>query len=271
MFGRRAPCLARLPEAGAERDVRDGVLVEQRVRVHAARPADARGRVDERHLAEPVGVPVGVDVRREELAVVLVVGFEPHEPTAAELARDALDRPPAEVERPRAAEGALRSRRIGAREVLFRRDVPGEQKALRVLLLAAEPVRAGREPDGEVRAGTAQLDSLELELAERLRPRGERVDVSRPALVAGRVVGSEPAEPEQLLEELPLRRRWVEIGEDLRRPERRRPAHSDPAACTAHDRPYVPVHPFEAGVTSPRRSARRGGRRRRRGRPRRGS
>ena len=70
-FRPRVPCGARAAEAGAERDVRRRVLVEQRVEVRAPALADARRRVDERDLAEPaaVAVRVAVDVRRDEVAV----------------------------------------------------------------------------------------------------------------------------------------------------------------------------------------------------------
>ena len=49
---------------GAERDVRRGVLVEQRVVEDEAGLADARVAVDERDLAEPRRAVVGRDVRR---------------------------------------------------------------------------------------------------------------------------------------------------------------------------------------------------------------
>jgi hypothetical protein len=52
------------------------VLVEERVEVRAAGLADARRRVDERHLAEPAPVPlrVAVEVGGDEVAVVGPVG-----------------------------------------------------------------------------------------------------------------------------------------------------------------------------------------------------
>ena len=93
---RPLPCACR--RSPAERDVRGRVLVEQRVEVGAPGLADARRRVDERDLAEPAAVPprVAVDVRGDEVAVVVRVGLEPDEPAAAELAAQPVDQPAVE-------------------------------------------------------------------------------------------------------------------------------------------------------------------------------
>ena len=64
---------ARLREARAEGHVRGGVLVEQAVVVDAARLADTRGAVDERDLAEPVGVRDRGEVAGEPVAVGLAL------------------------------------------------------------------------------------------------------------------------------------------------------------------------------------------------------
>src|SRR5207244_3824134 len=124
---------ARVRKPGTERDVRGGVLVQQRVAVRAARLPDPRRAVDECDLAEAAGVPVGIEECGEELLVVLVRSLELDEAAAAELAGDALDRPAAEVERPGAAERAAGSRRRWAREHLLGRHVRRGRTALRSL------------------------------------------------------------------------------------------------------------------------------------------
>src|SRR5579862_5278685 len=100
---------ARAAEAGAERDVRGRVLVEERVEVRHAALADARRRVDECDLAEAASVllRIAVDVARDEVAVLVVRRGEPDEPAAAKLAAQPVDQPPLERERERARERAL--------------------------------------------------------------------------------------------------------------------------------------------------------------------
>src|SRR6266516_5403471 len=62
------PLLPRVAEAGAEREVRGRVLVEEGVVVDPPLVADARGRVDEGDLAEPARVRLRIEERGEEVA-----------------------------------------------------------------------------------------------------------------------------------------------------------------------------------------------------------
>src|SRR6185295_7806500 len=95
---------ARLGEARPERHVRRGVLVEQPVVVDTARPPDSRRRVDERDLAQTVGVRDRSEVAREPVTVGGALRLEPDEAAATELAREVLDHAAAEAARARAAE-----------------------------------------------------------------------------------------------------------------------------------------------------------------------
>ena len=87
--------------------------------------ADARGRVDERDLAEPAAVAlrVAVDVRGDEVAILLLARVEPDELAVAELAAQPFDQPALKRERERAREPAVRPGRVRARERLLGRHV----------------------------------------------------------------------------------------------------------------------------------------------------
>src|SRR5689334_20295777 len=97
----------RLREAGAEGHVRRRVLVEQAVVIDPLRLPDARGRVDERDLAEPIRVGDRRQVAREPVPIRVAPRREPDEPPAPELPRQVLDHASAEGAWPRAAERPL--------------------------------------------------------------------------------------------------------------------------------------------------------------------
>ena len=99
-----APGLAAVAEAEPERDVRGGVLVEQRREVRPPGRADARGAVEQRDLAQPPGAAIAREIGGEELAILVGRRLDAHEAAAPELAGDALDHAARERERPRAAE-----------------------------------------------------------------------------------------------------------------------------------------------------------------------
>src|SRR5215204_5867375 len=98
---------ARLGEAGAERHVRRGVLVQKAVVVDAPGATDARGRIDERDLAEAVAGRDRSEVAGEPVAIGVALRRQPNEPAAAELARDLLEHAAAEVAWPGTAEGSF--------------------------------------------------------------------------------------------------------------------------------------------------------------------
>src|SRR5919106_2379286 len=227
----------RLVEAVAERDVRGGVLVDERVRVVPLHPADAGGAVDEGELAQARGARVGGEEGREQLAIGLVGGLEADEAPAAELAGDALDQAAAEGQRPRAAEGTRGGAGGRAREVLLGREVRRDEATVRVRLLAPEPAGVLGEQHVQVRSRPPQLQALQAQRGENLPAAGDRLDVRLPALRSGRVVGAEPAEPEQVLRELPLRLYRIEPGVDLAGPVRRRPRAAGPAGTAGPCRP----------------------------------
>src|SRR5258705_3814201 len=99
---------AGLCEARAEGHVGGGVLVEQAVVIDAPGLADARARVDESDLAEPVGVRRDGEIPGEPVAVCLALRLQAHEAPAPELPGQPLDHAPAKAPRPRASERALR-------------------------------------------------------------------------------------------------------------------------------------------------------------------
>src|SRR4051812_13526899 len=204
--------LARVAEAGAERDVRRGVLVEQRVVVDQLLASDPRRRVHERDLAETAVVRLRVEEGGEEVAVGVALRLEAHEPPAAELPRDPLDQAPVHRERVGAAEDAIRCAGVRAREHLLGRDVRRDDVAVGVALAAAAPDRARREPQLEGGAGAAQPGALDLHLPEPLGALPDRLGVLVPAGGPRRVLGAEPAEVEQVAREPPLRLVLVEFG-----------------------------------------------------------
>src|SRR5262249_39276219 len=147
----------------------------------AARLADARRAVHEGDLAQPPSRFVGVDVRGDEVAIVVRVGLEPDEPTFRELAAQPVDQPPAERERERALERPARLARLRAREGLLRRHVRRERPAVEERLRAAEPARVLDEPDVELGAGTPQLEPGEAELRQPRRAAAEFAEMLEPA------------------------------------------------------------------------------------------
>src|SRR5262249_26348166 len=158
----------------------------------------ARESVDERDLAEPTPHPVGVDVRRDEIAVVVRIGLEPYEPAFGELSAEPVDEPAAEREREGAAERSARRPRVGAGEDLLGRHVPGHDPAVDELLRATEPARAGDEADVELGAGPSQLESLQAELRQPLRAAVEHAQMHAPAARPLSVFVVEAAEVEEV-------------------------------------------------------------------------
>src|SRR5215217_3043078 len=131
----------RLGEAGAERHVRRGVLVQKAVVVDAPRPADARGRIDERDLAEAVGVRDRREVAGEPVAIGVALRRQPDEPAAAELPRELLEHAAAEVTWSGTAEGPFGRGRVGRDEALLGRDVHRDPVPPARLLAPAAPHR----------------------------------------------------------------------------------------------------------------------------------
>src|SRR5205823_1046945 len=144
---------ARAAEACAERDVRGGVLVEERVEIRASALSDPRCRVDERDLAEPPSVArrVAVDVRRDEISAFLLVGLEP------------------DVER-RARAAELEA---GEPELREPRRAPGERAGMREPARRALPVLVGEaaEPEEVLREATLAVLGSKV-----------RVDLTRPVV-----------------------------------------------------------------------------------------
>src|SRR5439155_15537920 len=128
-------------------------------------------------------------------------------------------------------------------EAFLGRHVHRDLPAPTVLLAAAAPHRERRDPESQVRAVVDDVHLLQVQLRQTRRAAAEPGEVLGPALVAGRVVGAEPAEPEELARELPLRLRRFESGEDALRPLVGRPradGAAQPAlAPDARDRPVV--------------------------------
>ena len=77
LLGReRAARWDRLRDRRAERDVRGGVLVEERVVEDEAGLSDPRAAVDERDLAEPRGAVVARDVRADQVLALVGVDLD---------------------------------------------------------------------------------------------------------------------------------------------------------------------------------------------------
>src|SRR6266404_152732 len=226
-------------ESGSERDMGGRVLVEQRLVVRTPTLSDARRGVDERDLAQPSPVSglVAVEVARHEVAVVGVLRLEADEPAAAELAAQPFDQAPLEREREPARERTLGRGCVRARERLLGRDVRGGHRAVRRPLLAAEPRRPRSEADVELGTRPAQLDPRQREARELLRALCDRPAVRDPAGRSRAVLVGEPAEPEEVLRELPLRLQHRHSGIHALRPVVGRPAHERPAHAQAEARP----------------------------------
>src|SRR5207247_4902357 len=129
------------------------------------------------------------------------VGVEADEPAASKLPAEAVDQPSLERERKRAGERALGRRRVRARERLLRRHVRRDLDAGRGLLLPAEPARARRESDAQLRTRAAELEAREPELRQLRAAPCECAYVIEPARGALPVRVGEPAEPEKVLRE----------------------------------------------------------------------
>ena len=144
--------------------------------------ADARRRVDQRHLAEPAGAAVARRVAREVGAVVVVVGADLDQPAGGEPAVDAVDAAPVQRQRPGAAEGARRAPRIGAREHLLRRHVGAEAVAVDGRLVGRAPLAAARHADLQLGAGRPQHDAVEAQLVQPDGARRQHLDVPVPGI-----------------------------------------------------------------------------------------
>src|SRR5207247_7400920 len=118
----------------------------------------------------------------------LPLRIEADEPAATELARDALDQPPLEHERLRAAERAIRRRGDRGGEALLRREVRCRFLAVEVRVPAAEPERIRMERGRQLGPGSAQLDGLQLEPGQALSATSQRGEVLAEPGHAGRVV-----------------------------------------------------------------------------------
>ena len=213
---------ARLREPVPERNVRRGVLVEERVVVDAARLADARGRVDERDLAQALRVR---DRARKRASQSRSASGSPR---AGRGGRSGT--------RPRAPRSLGRRNGAGAssgtsppsRRRRARRSTPRSARSSRCAGPSESPRRrratsSSHDAEPEIGAAVADVQLAELEPRELRRAAADQREVVVAAGVPGRVFGAEPAEGEQLPREPPLCPRGVRAREDARGPVRRRP------------------------------------------------
>ena len=111
---------------------------------------------------------------------------------------EAVDQPAGEATRTRAAKRALGAGGVRRDEALLGGHVHRDPASPGVLLAAAAPERVLGELDAQVGAVVAELDAVEVELRQSGGPAPQRCQVGRPAGVAGRILGAEAAEPEQV-------------------------------------------------------------------------
>ncbi len=211
---------------GAERDVRRGVLVEERVVEDEPGPPDARGAVDERDLAEPRGAVVGRGVRPHQLLAVVRADLDGAAALEAHL--EPADDRALDLERVGRADDAVDAARVGRREHLLGRhvrDVPDPDRLVERRL----PRRLRMKPDGEVGARAAVPQRVEAPRVQRVGAPVERGDVVLPRRDRVRLV-----EPHSGLDRAPEPLE-VRLAEDRGRPALVRVRDDRPVAAAARE------------------------------------
>ena len=151
-------------DGGAVGDMARGVLVEERVEERQPGLADARGAVDEGHLAEAPCELVGGEMAFDRVrarARAHLDGLAVCE-SKLEVAHDRA----AELERARRAHGTLGPPPVRAREDLFGREVRDVVDAVCGLEPAAAPACTRKEADGQIRSRAREVNRVEVELVE---------------------------------------------------------------------------------------------------------
>src|SRR6185437_7822315 len=215
-------------EALAEGDVAGRVLVEQRVVEDRVERADPPARVDEGELAEAAGALVALRIRLEHVAVLF--GVDRGHPAALEAHLEAAHDRAGELARLGRADDAVDPLRVGRREDFLGREVGPVRKAPRRRHAPAHPVRAGQEPDAQIRAGPLQVDDVEATRVQRLACPLQLVDPFRPG--GHRIVGVEAADDRDLLPQPVERRLRLEVGVHERRPALGRAGHDRPVVAS---------------------------------------
>jgi hypothetical protein len=139
-----------------ERDVRRGVLVDQRVEEDRLERADAALAVDERDLAQPSRAVVGRGGRAKCVGALFRVDRDGA--PSGELDADAGDDRAGQLEWHRRAHVAVDALGIGRREGLFGRDVRKVPVAVHRPEVARLPRGRRKEADREIGAGAVQAE-----------------------------------------------------------------------------------------------------------------
>ena len=151
--------------AVAERDVTDGVLVEERVEERRAQPPDTALAIDERDLAEPRGTVVESSAAAKDLTAL--VGGDLDGAALLEAHDEPLDdRPVEQRERPRGGDDALGASGIGRGEHLLGGEVRHVPDAVHRLATRGLPLAVRKQAHDEIRARPLEVERVEPSLAQ---------------------------------------------------------------------------------------------------------